>query len=77
MPSKLFCVATQHDLRKIMPRSSIKKFLRHFFQKVAYPNLCNFLKKWQNPISVTFSSGVNSSQYFFLTYFSRGVVNKL
>ena len=53
MPSKLFCVATQHDLRKIMPRSSIKKFLRHFFQKVAYPNLCNFLKKWQNPISVT------------------------
>ena len=56
MPQKSLCVATQHDLRKTLPRSSIKKFFGSFFQKrtekcffvtffqkVAYPH-CNFLQ---------------------------------
>ena len=33
MPQKSLCVATQHDLRKTLPRSSIKKFFGSFFQK--------------------------------------------
>ena len=33
MPSKLFCVARQHDLRKILPRSSIKKLFGSFSRK--------------------------------------------
>ena len=43
-PQNCFVSTRWHDLRKVLPRSATKKFLRHFFQKVANPNLCNSLQ---------------------------------
>ena len=48
MARKPLCVATQHDLRKILPRSSTKKFFGSFFQKrTETPFFVTFFKKWQ------------------------------
>ena len=55
MARKPLCVATQHDLRRVLLRSATKKFLRHFFQKVAKPNLCNFSRK-------------RTRKFFFVTF---------
>ncbi len=43
MARKPLCVATQHDLRKTLPRSSIKSFCATFFKKWQIPP-CNFLQ---------------------------------
>ena len=46
MPSKLFCVATQHDLRRVLPRSPIKKLFGSFSRKrTETPFFVTFLKK--------------------------------
>ena len=58
MPSKLFCVNSLTRFAQNLATKCYKKFLRHFFQKVAIPNLCNFSRK-------------RTRKFFFVTFFQK------